>query len=1174
MSDTSRAHDPDEEFLLQFQREYEAADDKEAVVRRYCDLRPDLAPRIRVRAKVPPLLDISVVPTEEPLPQRLGDFRVVRRIASGGMGAVYEAWDDRLKRRVAVKTIRPDRATAAARDRFLREQRVLARLHHTHVVSILQAGEEGAVHYLVMPYIDGAALSHLVQTVLDLGSSTPPGQTPSLAELAAQAAVKSQEKDQGSTVSTTEATLRVAMPPPAAARSAKLTLSATYFRSVAAAMADVAAAVQHIHEAGFVHRDMKPSNLMVDRSGHCWVIDLGLAGARGGEEDKSAKQSDPVLAIDPVTTRGVLGTPHYMAPEQWRRDREADLHHPDQETVTPEPGKQSSSAPGVLPVDARTDVYGMGVTLYELLTLRRAFDGENQEEIAAKALAQEPLRPRRLVANIPRDLEAVCRKAMKKSSAERYPTAFAFAEDLGRWLLGEPTRAAGWYPFRLFWLWVRRHRSWAVACVIALLAIGTVGLVYHRHSLIGEATSIRLGLRSDGWRDRAWSYVRKGSKIYRDDTLQNQAGAILLGVDAKNLRRFKVESSAVAVDSRNRRVLMAGTKRRVDGKWETTPARLWDENERKEILSQKKGEGPVVFDEHDNPLQLVEEQGLTLLLWNVEKQRLVGEYRVPLPEEQAKQAWQLTALDLSARGDFVAAVARNFSSQKGVLAVWETKSGKICLKQTSHASAVAFGRSGPWFAAADGGEITIWSLQDGTRMKSLPTGRRAITTLAFGRHPGQVGAPGPSAELLAVGEVGGAIMIWDVSRQLPISMCRGSSYAVHALTFSEDGATLASAGRTAAKIWDVTTGQLLLSVGDRNTMTGLALSPDGSRLAVSSVAAFGDPGGVDFWQLEWGQGLQAFRGLSGPIAQVRFSPDGRRVAALAHNWQVAITEVSSGRLEHVLDVPQGMFADNAALAFSPDGQRFAFATGQEAQIWNLATGKVERSWQLPSGYADQMGYRGDKLLLFRVERRDGSGSPFVCRMRNLLGPQPLVPYKVITDFPAGVNRAGAPADGRYLLLRGAGGNPGIVKAYDTSTGKELWSKQREPRLAQEAVSFVFDPSASLMTLTTDPEANGVSLVEMPSGTVLPGPLASTAQCLGPSAAYWGVPSGSPPYGFRLYRRKDQVPVVLLGLDTLSTQVHAEFNPTGTHVVWGIDGGAILCDIEEVRRRLGELGMGW
>src|SRR5207237_4796519 len=183
----------------------------------------------------------------------------------------------------------------------------------------------------------------------------------------------------------------------------------------------------------------------------------------------------------------------------------------------------------------------------------------------------------------------------------------------------------------------------------------------------------------------------------------------------------------------------------------------------------------------------------------------------------------------------------------------------------------------------------------------------------------------------------------------PISFSRGSSDEVRALAFSADGATLAAVGREVAKLWDVATGRALLELGTRNTLTGIAFTADCRRLAISRLAVFGEPGGVDSWRLEWGRGLQTLHAQGGQVSQVRFSSDGQRLAALSHNWQVAIWETASGRLEYLFDVPRGVFADNAALAFSRDAQKFAFAAGQEAKLWDLAPGAGEKRWSIPPG---------------------------------------------------------------------------------------------------------------------------------------------------------------------------------------------------------------------------------
>src|SRR5439155_6003459 len=170
--------------------------------------------------------------------------------------------------------------------------------------------------------------------------------------------------------------------------------------------------LHHAHAVQILHRDVKPSNIMVDKSGQCWIIDFGLAGYVKGEREPTPNAETIDFEPEPITSAHIKGTPQYMAPEQFD---------------------------GL--ADARTDVWGLGVTLYELLTLRRAFEGRSQREISRKIHLEEPPLLRLLVANVPSDLAAVCRKSMQKAAARRYQTAEEFAADLNRWLRHEPVQA-------------------------------------------------------------------------------------------------------------------------------------------------------------------------------------------------------------------------------------------------------------------------------------------------------------------------------------------------------------------------------------------------------------------------------------------------------------------------------------------------------------------------------------------------------------------------------------------------------------------------------------------------------------------------------------------------------------------------------------------------------------
>jgi tetratricopeptide (TPR) repeat protein len=332
-----------------------------------------------------------------PVPS-LSDFRIVREIGRGGMGVVYEAVQLSLGRRVALKVL----PFATALDprhlqRFKNEAQAAAQLHHPHIVPVYAVGCEQGVHYYAMQFIDGLSLA---QAIEQLQSAS--GRPAALAE---------------STVD-----------------------EPSFFRTAARLGIQAAEALEHAHQQGIVHRDVKPGNLILDGRGNVWVADFGLARQPG----------DTGLTV----SGDVLGTLRYMSPEQ------ALARH------------------GIL--DQRTDIYSLGVTLYELVTLQPAFAGSDREELLRQVCREEPRRPRRLNRAVPMDLETIILKATHKEPGARYTTARELADDLRRFQANEPVRArrATW-PERLG-RWRRRHPAAVrsagllLAVVSACLALSTV----------------------------------------------------------------------------------------------------------------------------------------------------------------------------------------------------------------------------------------------------------------------------------------------------------------------------------------------------------------------------------------------------------------------------------------------------------------------------------------------------------------------------------------------------------------------------------------------------------------------------------------------------------------------------------------------------------------------------
>ncbi|MCP5519531.1 MAG: protein kinase [Verrucomicrobiales bacterium] len=374
-----------------------------------------LIPTLHAMKATPPVGDPEAGSLEEWLEDRtLGDFRIGREIGRGGMGTVYEAEQISLGRRVALKVL-PLAALLDARllQRFKNEAQAAAQLHHNHIVPVHAVGCERGLHYYAMPYIEGASLAAVIDELRRSAPSPEPGESSHAASLARRlTGSRGDEPANG-------------------------TQGREFLRSVARLGQQAAEALDHAHAVGVVHRDIKPSNLLLDQQGRLWVTDFGLAHYQLSGKDSLTLPGD------------LLGTARYMSPEQ-------------------------AGGRSVL-MDHRTDVYSLGVTLYELLCLRPAFAADERQELLRQVTEDEPPVPRRLNPAIPPDLETIVLKAMAKEPELRYASAADLAADFERFLNDRPIEARRPGVRLRLRRWSQHHLG-AVAAGMALLVLLSLGL--------------------------------------------------------------------------------------------------------------------------------------------------------------------------------------------------------------------------------------------------------------------------------------------------------------------------------------------------------------------------------------------------------------------------------------------------------------------------------------------------------------------------------------------------------------------------------------------------------------------------------------------------------------------------------------------------------------------------
>jgi WD40 repeat protein len=679
-------------------------------------------------------------------------------------------------------------------------------------------------------------------------------------------------------------------------------------RQAAALVQTLAGAVQAAHGCGIVHRDLKPGNVLLAGDGTPKITDFGLA-----------KRLD--AAAGPTRTGSVLGTPAYMAPEQ--------------------AGGQSRQ------VGPATDVYALGALLYELLAGRPPFRADTSLETLRAVVNEDPVPLRKLVPRLPRDLETVCLTCLHKEPGRRYASAAALADDLGRFLAGEPVRARTVPAWERAYRWSRRRPGWAALLGVGLLAVAAVAGLTFGYTLelrrqLGETDRARAAAQGALARQRrhlyaadmaqAWQLWQKGELGPLQELLDRYAP----GDGAEDLRRFEWHYLARLARSGE-----PATVLRCPG--ELSAAALSADG------------GTLAAGQTDGTVQL----------WDV----AAGEVRLTLTAHPGPVGW----LGLSRDGTTLASAGAD-----GSIRVWDAARGEEWLARGGQGSPPLFLALAPdgraLAAARKDRSLTTWDLATrasrelarASPKNDLPGGMAFApdgTTLALASASGDsalrlgsvlglydvatgqfrlardspggpaiLGIPDPGGGLpFAAGDAHGNLWFVEGGRQAP--GFRGHAARVRTAALSPDGITLATAGDdTTIRLWDRATGSARNVLrGHTDRVWSLAFTADGTLVSVSRDRT------VRRWHPSHSQERRPLE--VGPTAQgpLAFSPDGRLLAVANRDRTVTVWQVDSGRAQSSLLVHTGAVC---AIAFSPDGATAMTASEDgTVRLWDPATGR-------------------------------------------------------------------------------------------------------------------------------------------------------------------------------------------------------------------------------------------
>ncbi len=747
-------------------------------------------------------------------------------------------------------------------------------------------------------------------------------------------------------------------------------------RAAAELVREVAQAVAYAHARGVIHRDLKPANILLDAAGRPRVSDFGLA--------KQVQRDSGMTA-----TGQVLGTPSYMPPEQAA-------------------GRHDATAPAA-------DLYALGAILYRLLTGRPPFQAASVMETLQQVLEREPVPPRQLNAAVPRDLETICLKCLQKDPARRYASAEALADDLRRFLAGEPIRARPVRRLERAWRWCRRNP-------LDALLIGTIVLLL----VAGAAVCAYLAVDATRAKDKALAEKQRADD--EADTAWNNQYAAHMNLTASDWERPNL--GRVRETLALYREPPAGRKDVRGWEWYFQDGRCAQELR---TLTGHTHEVCSAAFSPDGTLLASASDDQTVRIWDT----ATGQVLHTLPHPA-----RLNYATFSPDGALLVSC-----SEDETVRLWDVRTAAALHSFKGHTGdtwCAAFSPDGKRLASGSVDRtVKLWDVATGEELRTFKGHTNTVRSVAFT----------PDGSRLVSHSQDATVKVWDANTGAVLRTLGG--HGGGGVTVSPDGKWFAATAGRKIRLWELATVKELRALeGHVQNVRGVAFSPDGTRLVSTSHDQT-----MRLWDLASGKELRTFKGHTAFVWNATFNPAGTRIASAGADGTVKLWDAGPGRLHGTL---VGHGGPVVSIAFSPDGVRLASASGDgTVTLWDAGTRQELRTFRWPAvpGVGGAPGPDGKRLAAGGVAfRRDGrrlaaGGGDGTVKVWDPAGGGEVLGWQA--HDRAVLDVAFSP-DGARIA---SGGADAIVKLWDAATGRLLHTLTGHTRAAR---AVAFSPDGRLL----------------------------------------------------------------------------------------------------------------